>query len=72
MRISGSLQRDEEYFQDEETRLLRLMTVQESLRLYASMQKAYEWQLQQSASTFASERRAALIELQARLNRLNG
>jgi hypothetical protein len=70
MRISGNLKRDEEHFQDEETRLLRRMTVQESLHLYASMQKAYEWQIQQSASVFASERRAAMIELQARLNLL--
>jgi hypothetical protein len=63
-------QRDQH--QAEEIEFPRTITVQESLQLYASMQKAFEWQLQQSAPFFAAERRSALAELQARLNRLNG
>jgi hypothetical protein len=57
--------------QDEETRLLRLMSVEESLHVYASMQRAFEWQMQLTESLFGTERRAAMIELQARLLRLN-
>ena len=46
------------------------MTVDESLHLWARMQAAFEWQLQQTASLFGPDRRNALIELQARLRRL--
>jgi hypothetical protein len=67
---SISQQRDQH--QAEEIESLRHMTVQESIQLYASMQRAFEWQLQQSAPFFAAERRSALVELQARLNRLKG
>jgi hypothetical protein len=53
--------------QKEETRLLRAMTVQESLKQWLQLQQAFEWQLQQTAKFFESERRAALVELQNRL-----
>ena len=53
--------------QKEETRLLRAMTVQESLKQWLQLQQAFEWQLQQTARLFESERRAALVELQNRL-----
>lgn len=55
---------------DEETRLLRSMTVNESLILWLKMQAAFEWQLQQSAPWFEADHRNAMIELQARLRRL--
>lgn len=54
----------------EETRRLRAMTVQESLQQWLALQRAFEWQLQQTASVFAADRHAALAELQARLRRL--
>ncbi len=56
--------------QDEETRLLRAMAVQESLLQWLRLQSAFEWQLQQTAHLFAAERQEALAELQARLRRL--
>ena len=46
------------------------MTVQESIRQWLSLQAAFEWQLQHSAAIFEPERRAAMVELQARLRRL--
>ncbi len=55
---------------DEGTRLLRAMTVQESLLQWLRLQEAFEWQLQQTAHLFEPERQAALAELQARLRRL--
>lgn len=64
LRVTG----DELY--DEETRLLRSMTPIESLQLWARMQAAFEWQLQQTASLFEPDHRNALIELQTRLQRL--
>jgi len=54
----------------EETRLLRSMTVQESLKQWLQMQQAFEWQLQQTAGIFELERRAALAELQDQLQRI--
>ncbi len=54
----------------EEARSLRAMTVQESLLQWLELQSAFEWQLQQTAKFFESERRAALAELQARIRRL--
>lgn len=54
----------------EETRRLRAMTVQESLQQWLTLQRAFEWQLQQTASIFAADRHTALAELQARLQRL--
>ncbi len=56
--------------QKEEKRLLRTMTVQESLEQWLQLQRAFEWQLQQTAGIFESDRRAALVDLQKRLQRL--
>jgi len=59
----------------EETRLLRQMTVQESMRHYAALQRAFEPQLQQTEALFRAERVAYLEELQrtlAKLNELDG
>jgi hypothetical protein len=57
-------------FEADETRLLRAMSIQESMRQLLMLQETYEPQLRQTASLFASDRRAALAELQARLHRL--
>ena len=54
----------------DETRLLRGMTIQESIRLWLTLQRAFERQLQQTAALFGPERRIALAELQLRLRRL--
>ena len=51
----------------EETRLLRLMTVEESLDHFIALQRAFEPQLQQTESLFRAERLACLEELQSRL-----
>jgi len=51
----------------EETRLLRQMTVQESLRHYLALQRAFEPQLRQTEPLFRAERLAYLEELQRRL-----
>jgi hypothetical protein len=51
----------------EETRFLRTMTIQESLEQWLQLQRAFEWQLQQTAGIFEPDRRAALVELQKRL-----
>jgi hypothetical protein len=58
-----SLQRDE-------LRLLRALSTHESLRQWLELQRAFEWQLQQTVDLFGVERQTALIELQARLLRL--
>jgi hypothetical protein len=59
-----------DFIESENTRLLREMTVQGSLQQWSRLQRAFEWQLQQTAELFEQERREALIELQARINRL--
>jgi hypothetical protein len=46
------------------------MTIQESLHHWLQLQKAFEWQLQQTEGLFSEQRRKALAELQARLHRL--
>jgi hypothetical protein len=53
----------------EETRLLREMTVAESLGQFATLYDAYATRLSQDAA-YQAEREAALIELQRRLQRL--
>lgn len=57
-------------FAAEETRLLRAMSVQGSMRQLLQMQEAFEPQLQQTQHLFAAERWATLAELQSRLQRL--
>ena len=54
----------------EETRLLRKMTVKESLGQLLSLQSAFEHQLQLTESLFRAERLAYLQDLQEKLSRL--
>lgn len=63
----GFQQKDWDFIQDEETRLLRAMTMQESLMQWFELQRAFEWQLKNTEVLFSAERRAALAELQNRL-----
>lgn len=53
-----------------ETELLKSMSVIESLHTWARLQKAFEWQLQQSATMFEHIHRETLMELQVRLIKL--
>ena len=46
------------------------LTVHESFRQWVVLQQTFEPQLQQTEAVFAPERRAALVQLQARLRRL--
>lgn len=64
-----TLREGREMAEAEETRLLRRLTVQESLRQWAMLQAAFEPQLKATEALFAGERRQALAELQARLRR---
>lgn len=59
-----------DFVESENTHLLRGMTVQVSFQQWCRLQRAFEWQLQQTAELFEQGRREALIELQARINRL--
>ena len=54
----------------EETRLLRQMTIKESLGHLLLLQSAFESQLQRTESLFRPERLAYLQDLQNRLSRL--
>jgi hypothetical protein len=54
----------------EEARLLRRLTVPESLDHLRSLQQAFEPQLQRTESLFRRDRLAYLQDLQDRLNRL--
>ncbi|HET7376568.1 MAG TPA: hypothetical protein VFK30_07660 [Anaerolineae bacterium] len=54
----------------EETRLLRLMSIQDSVRQWLRLQQAFEDQLKQTAEMFGPDHWAALAELQARLQQL--
>ena len=71
MRELNALREGWDAFEREETRLLRAMTVQESVRSWLVLQRALESQLQQTAELFAPERWAALAELQSRLRRVH-
>ncbi|MEJ5309400.1 MAG: hypothetical protein WHX52_06480 [Anaerolineae bacterium] len=53
----------------DEIRLLRQLTVQESVRQWLALQRAFEPQLQETEALFGPARREALAELQARLRR---
>jgi len=66
-----SLRDGGERVEAEETRLLRQMTVAESLRPFLLLQRAFEPQLQQTEALFRAERLAHLEELQRRLAALN-
>ena len=65
----NALSVDWDILQSEGTRFLRAMTVQESMQQWLKLQLAFEWQLQQTKQYFETERRTALRELQARLQR---
>ncbi len=54
----------------EETRLLRRMTVQESLAHWLALQRAFEPQFRETEPLFRAERMAYLEELQRRLAKL--
>ncbi len=70
MQELSALRQDQDAFEAEETRLLQTMTVQESVRQWLALQRAFEPQLQQTAVLFAPDQQAALAELQTRLRRL--
>ena len=55
----------------EEVRLLRLLTVEESLRDLLSLQRAFEYQLQRTEAIFRDKRLAYLEDLQKRLIKLD-
>jgi hypothetical protein len=65
-----TLREGREWTEQEEIRMLRRMTIQESLRQWAMWQAAFEPQLRATQALFAEERWQALAELQARLRRL--
>jgi len=70
VRELSALREGWDVFAAEETRLLRGMSVQESMRQWLMLQEAFEHQLQQTVELFGPERQAALAELQERLHRL--
>jgi len=67
MRELSTLREGWETVEAEETRLLRGMTTQDSIRQWLILQRSFEAQLQQTAAIFGPERRATLAQLQARL-----
>jgi hypothetical protein len=70
MRELGTLREGWDTFEADETRLLRRLTVHESIRQWLILQRTFEPQLQETAALFGPERRAALAQLQSRLRRL--
>ena len=70
MRELRTLREGWEGMEAEETRLLRHMTTQDSIRQWLILQRTFEAQLQQTAAIFGPDRQAALAQLQARLRRL--
>lgn len=59
-----------ERVEEEETRLLREMTPEEGSLHWLRLQEAFAGLLEETEALFGPERRAALIELQARLYKL--
>lgn len=55
----------------EETRLLKQMTIQESVADYLALQREFEPWLQETEPQFREPRQQAMIQLQARLQQLN-
>ena len=70
MRELRTLREGWEMAEADESRLLRRMTIQESVRLWLMLQRSFEAQLQQTTALFGPERQAALAQFQARLRRL--
>jgi len=67
MRKLRALREGWEGLEAEETRLLRRMSPQESVRQWLMLQRTFEVQLQNTSALFAPERQAALAQLQSRL-----
>jgi hypothetical protein len=53
-----------------DTQLPQDMSAKESLHIWAKLQNAYAWQLEQTATLFEQDHRENLIELQARIHKL--
>ena len=70
MRELRTLREGWDALEAEETRLLRHLTVHESVRQWLILQRTFELQLQETATIFGRERQTALAQLQARLRRL--
>lgn len=66
----NALQKGWDLHRKEETLLLLATTIENSVGHWVGLQTAFEWQLQQTATLFEQDRRTALAELQARLQRL--
>jgi hypothetical protein len=67
----GQIRQGWDEIEQMEVRLLRQMTVQESLRQYLALQRAFEPQLRATEHLFRAERLAHLRNLQRRLLSLN-
>jgi hypothetical protein len=70
MRELRTLREGWDILEADETRLLRRLTIHESIRQWLILQQTFEPQLQETAAIFGSERQTALVQLQARLRRL--
>ena len=70
MRELGTLREGWDALEADEIRLLRRLTVHESIRQWLILQRTFEPQLQETAAIFGSERQTALVQLQSRLRRL--
>jgi len=70
MRELRTLREGWDALEADETRLLRRLTVHESIRQWLILQRTFEPQLQETAKLVGSERQTALAQLQARLRRL--
>jgi hypothetical protein len=70
MRDLSALREGWETIEAEETRLLRALTVQDSVRQWLMLQRTFEVQLQNTAALFAPERQAALAQFQSRLHQI--
>ncbi len=67
----GQIRQGWDEIEQMEVRLLRQMTVQESLQQYLALQRAFEPQLRATEHLFRAERLAHLRNLQRRLLSLN-
>ena len=67
MRELRTLREGWDTLEADETRLLRQLTVHESVRQWLALQRAFEPQLQETEALFGPERQAALAQLQSRL-----
>ncbi len=69
MRDLRTLREGWDTFEADEIRLLRQLTIHESVRQWLALQRAFEPQLQETEALFGPARREALAQLQARLRR---